>query len=317
MMRETTHIKKIIIKVGSSSLCDQDGNIDQERVLQLILQIVSLKRKGYIIVVVSSGAIAAGMAAMHLHSKPRSLEKKQALAAIGQAHLMQVYESLFNLFNLQCAQILLNHEDFDDRHRLNNLFNTLEALLAYQVIPIINENDALATDEIKVGDNDTLASLLVPVVGADLLVLMSDIDGLYDDHPKRNPQAHKIDFVEHVDRTIEAMAKEAGSSLGTGGMMTKIKAAKIANAYGCDMAIIDHRLTDGLTKLLDGQNVGTWFSGKNKTTLSARQHWMLYRSQAKGKIMVDQGAKEALCQHRKSLLPKGILEVDSHFIKVL
>ena len=189
MKREIARIKKIIIKVGSSSLCNQNGEIDKEKILNIALQISKLKKQGYIVVLVSSGAIAAGMGALHLKSKPSTIPEKQALAAIGQAQLMQIYEEIFHIFHLDCAQVLLNHGDFDDRKRLLNLSNTMHALMDYGVIPIVNENDALAVDEIKVGDNDTLSALLVPVVDADLLILVSDIDGLYTSHPGKNPDA--------------------------------------------------------------------------------------------------------------------------------
>lgn len=183
MKRRIEEVKKIVIKVGSSSLCDKDGKINKEKILMLTWQIAKLKREGYIVVLVSSGAIAAGMGALGLDSKPKTLPEKQALAAIGQARLMEIYEEIFQVFNMKCSQILLNHDDFDDRHRLMNLNHTINALLNYGVVPIINENDALAVDEIKVGDNDTLASLIVPLVEAQLLILVSDIDGLYTGNP--------------------------------------------------------------------------------------------------------------------------------------
>ncbi len=211
-MRDLQGIKKIVIKVGSSSLCNQKGQIEKEKILYLILQISKLIELDYSIVLVSSGAIAAGMGALGLKEKPQTIPEKQALAAIGQAKLMQIYEEIFQLFDIECAQVLLNHGDFDDRKRLINLTNTMHSLMHYGVIPIVNENDALAVDEIKVGDNDTLAALIVPVVEADMLILVSDIDGLYN-----------------VDDDIRHMAGDTSSGLGTGGMATKIRAAKIVN----------------------------------------------------------------------------------------
>ena len=171
-MRDLQGIKKIVIKVGSSSLCNQKGQIEKEKILYLILQISKLIELDYSIVLVSSGAIAAGMGALGLKEKPQTIPEKQALAAIGQAKLMQIYEEIFQLFDIECAQVLLNHGDFDDRKRLINLTNTMHSLMHYGVIPIVNENDALAVDEIKVGDNDTLAALIVPVVEADMLILV-------------------------------------------------------------------------------------------------------------------------------------------------
>ena len=185
-MRNLEKVKNIIVKIGSSSLCDQNGNIDKEKILNLIQQIAYIKRKNIKITLVSSGAINAGVHIMNLKQRPDTIPQKQALAAIGQASLMQIYEDLFSLFKLKCAQILLNHDDFDDRKRLMNFNNAMQAIIDYDVVPIINENDTLAVDEIKVGDNDTLASMIVPAVNADLVIIVSDIDGLYDDNPHTN-----------------------------------------------------------------------------------------------------------------------------------
>ena len=238
-MRDLSNIKNLIIKIGSSSLCDDEGNINKEKILNLIQQIAYIKRKGISITLVSSGAINAGVHVMNLECRPQTIPQKQALAAIGQASLMQIYEDLFSLFNLKCAQILLNHDDFDDRKRLMNFNNAMQALIEYDVVPIINENDTLAVEEIKVGDNDTLASLVVPAVNADMVVLVSDIDGLYDDNPHTNKNARLIRNVDGITKEIESMAKDASSKVGTGGMITKIRAAKVCNDFGCDMAIVN------------------------------------------------------------------------------
>lgn len=313
-MRNISTIKKIIIKVGSSSLCDDKGKIEKEKILGLVLQISKLIKRGYSIVLVSSGAIAAGMGAMDLESKPQTIPEKQALAAIGQARLMQIYEEIFELFHIKCSQILLNHGDFDDRKRLMNLSNTMQALMNYGVIPIVNENDALAVDEIKVGDNDTLAALLVPVVDADLLILVSDIDGLYTANPHIDKDAQLLKYVENVDENIEKMAGSSSSQLGTGGMLTKIRAAKSVNAYGSHMVIVNGSKEDSITHIFDEEESGTWFNGDSGHNLHAKAHWLAYRTSSKGKIIVDDGAAYALKEHRKSLLPKGIVGVESHFL---
>lgn len=313
MNRNIESIKTIMIKVGSSSLCDDNGQINKEKILNLVLQMSKLKKQGYSLVLVSSGAIASGMGLLGLDKKPATIPQKQALAAIGQAHLMQIYEEIFELFQLKCAQVLLNHGDFDDRKRLMNLCNTIHALLAYDVIPIINENDALAVDEIKVGDNDTLAALMVPVVNADLLVLVSDIDGLYTKNPKVYKDAKLLDFVEHVDESIEAMAGGTSSGLGTGGMATKINAAKIVNDYGKHLVIVNGSKEDCLINIFNEYQNGTWFNG-NKNYLKSRDHWLAYRASIKGKLIIDEGAKDALVVSRKSLLPKGIIDVQGHFL---
>lgn len=311
-MRKTENIKRIIIKVGSSSLCHQDGYIDQQKILYLVMQIAQLIQQGMTVVVVSSGAISAGMGAMELARKPETLPQKQALAAIGQAKLMQIYEEIFQLFHLKCAQVLLNHGDFDDRQRLLNLSHTMNALIDYGVIPIVNENDALAVEEIKVGDNDTLSALLVPVINADLLILVSDIDGLYTDNPHVNPQAKLLKYVEHIDEKIESMASGSTSKLGTGGMATKIKAAKIVNDYGKDMVIVNGQKANSILHVFDEEE-GTWFNGASGHNLNAKAHWLAYRSHSKGKIIIDEGACQALQAH-KSLLPSGIVDVKGQFL---
>lgn len=313
-MRDLSKIKNLIIKIGSSSLCDGDGKINKEKILNLIQQIAYIKRKGINIILVSSGAINAGVQVMNLEKRPQTIPHKQALAAIGQASLMQIYEDLFSLFNLKCAQILLNHDDFDDRKRLMNFNHALQALIEYDVVPIINENDTLAVDEIKVGDNDTLASLIVPAADANMVVLVSDIDGLYDDNPHTNKDAHLIRNVNGITKEIEEMAKDATSKVGTGGMITKIRAAKICNDFGCDMAIVNGNQANVLIDLLEGKDVGTYFNGEPGRNLSARQHWIMYRSKPKGSLIVDDGAKDVLVSNHTSLLPKGIVEVTGNFM---
>ena len=313
-MRDLRSIKNLIIKIGSSSLCDDEGNINKEKILNLIQQIAYIKRKGIKITLVSSGAINAGVHVMNLVKRPQTIPQKQALAAIGQASLMQIYEELFSLFNLRCAQILLNHDDFDDRKRLMNFNNAMQALIDYDVVPIINENDTLAVEEIKVGDNDTLASLVVPAVNGDMVVLVSDIDGLYDDNPHINKNAKLIRNVSEITKEIESMAKDASSKVGTGGMITKIKAAKVCNDFGCDMVIVNGNQPNVLIDLIEGKDVGTYFSGVAGRTLNSRQHWIMYRSMPKGSLVVDNGAKLALINNHTSLLPKGIVDVRGNFL---
>ena len=312
-MRDLSHIRTVIVKVGSSSLTNDQGIIDEEKMLKIVSQLAYIKRKGMDVILVSSGAQAAGMGVLGIKKKPAAMAKKQALAAVGQAKLMEHYEDLFRIFHLRCAQILVNHGDFDDRKRLTNLENAVDALLKYGVIPIINENDTLAVEEIKVGDNDTLASLMVPVVNGDILILMSDIDGLYDDNPHENPEAKRIPYVGDVSE-VEGYAKESSSQVGTGGMITKISAAKVVNAYGCDMAIIHAGQENSLRRFMDGEELGTLFDGHRERDLSARKHWIMYRSNPKGKIIVDAGAFRAIQNRHTSLLPKGIIGVEGDFM---
>ena len=262
MMRDLQGIKKIVIKVGSSSLCNQKGQIEKEKILYLILQISKLIELDYSIVLVSSGAIAAGMGALGLKEKPQTIPEKQALAAIGQAKLMQIYEEIFQLFDIECAQVLLNHGDFDDRKRLINLTNTMHSLMHYGVIPIVNENDVVSTDQIldgNFGDNDTLSALVAKMIGADLLILLSDIDGLYTDDPRSNPDARFISCVEKIDDDLLSCAKGPESAFGTGGMTTKLAAAEIANGAGTDMVIANGDDPVNVIRILEGKEVGTLF----------------------------------------------------------
>lgn len=255
-------IERIIIKVGSSSLCNHNGVLDLEKVLLLVQQIALLKKENKQILLVTSGAIAAGMGVVKLSEKPKEVAKKQALAAIGQTHLMHHYEVIFNMFKLNCAQVLLNHDDFKEGERLEHLRQTLYALFEMEVIPIINENDALAVEEIKVGDNDTLASLLVPIMPADLLILISDIDGLYDKNPNLHADAKLVSMVEHIDEEILQMIEDKQTALGTGGMATKIKAARYATQNHCHMVIMNGQDIHHLHELANGMCVGTWFKGE-------------------------------------------------------
>lgn len=304
--------KRIVIKVGSSSLVLENGKINElafEKIIQTIDQLMKDENE---VVLVTSGAIAVGMGILGLLKKPKLMALKQACAALGQVSLMNEYQSYADKYQLLCAQILVNHQDFENRNRMLNLTNTFEELFNNKILPIVNENDALNVEEIKVGDNDTLSALVASMINADLLVLASDIDGLYDKNPKQFSDAKKISYVSKIDHTIDEMVGDITSNVGTGGMETKIKAARIATKAGCDMAII---LSDDINKipnLLDGENIGTLFNA-NKT-LHSKEHWIVYNTYAKGTIEVDEGAKKALLE-RKSLLPKGIIKVTEDFIK--
>ena len=304
-------MKKIIIKVGSSSLVCADGNINASMFEKLISTINDLMNQNIEVILVTSGAIAVGMGKLGLSQKPKNMGLKQACAALGQATLMNEYEKYSKQYNLLCAQILLNHDDFENKNRMNNLSNTFKELFKNKILPIVNENDALAVEEIKVGDNDTLASLLVPIVNADLLVLASDIDGLYDKNPKQYNDAKKIDVVYKIDKTIDDMIGDVTTNVGTGGMETKIKAARISTKVGCDMAIILNDDIDKLPKLLNGENIGTIFKSDVKK-MHSKDHYIIYNAYAKGIIIVDEGAKLALLE-RKSLLPSGVIETIGDF----
>jgi glutamate 5-kinase len=221
---------------------------------KLIKTISSLLKENKEVILVTSGAIAVGMGKLGLPKKPKNMALKQACAALGQATLMNEYEKIASKYNLMCAQILVNHDDFESRSRMINLSNTFEELFNNKILPIVNENDALNVEEIKVGDNDTLSALIVPMINADLLVLASDIDGLYDKNPKQYPDAKKIDVVYKIDKTIDDMIGTVTSNVGTGGMETKIKAARIVTKIGCDMVIIINEDMVNIEKIINGDN---------------------------------------------------------------
>ncbi len=303
-------VQRIIIKVGSSSLVLENGDLNEMFFNKLINTISTLMNNQKEVVLVTSGAIAIGMGKLGLSKKPKVMALKQACAALGQSTLMNEYEKYASKYNILCAQILVNHDDFENRKRMINLSNTLEELFKNKVLPIINENDALNVEEIKVGDNDTLSALVVPMVNADLLVLVSDIDGLYDKNPKQYPSAKKIDIVKKIDKEIDMMVGDITSNVGTGGMETKIKAARISTLAGCNMAIISNDDVDKISNIINGENVGTLFISDK--VLHSKEHWIIYNTYAKGTIIIDDGAKDALLK-RKSLLPKGIIEVNGIF----
>lgn len=303
--------KRIIIKVGSSSLVLENGQLNNEFFSRFIKTISFLMHEGNQVVLVTSGAIAVGMGKLGLTKKPKQMALKQACAALGQATLMNEYEKYTSLDDILCAQILVNHDDFENRIRMVNLSNTLESLFENNILPIINENDALAVEEIKVGDNDTLASLIVPMINADILVLVSDIDGLYDKNPKIYKDAKKIDVVTSIDSSIDEMVGEITSNVGTGGMATKIKAARITTKAGCDMAIISANDVEKIKDLIEGEKIGTLFVGDSKA-LHSKEHWMVFNAYAKGSIVVDNGASSAIIK-RKSLLATGIVKVEGNF----
>lgn len=309
-------VKRIVIKVGTSSITHSTGLLNLERMENLTRQIADLHNRGIEVILVSSGAIGAGMGRLNLKERPKTVPEKQAAAAVGQGVLIHMYQKTMSEYGKTIAQILVTKDDLADRNRFLNARNTIFSLLAHGVIPIVNENDAVATDELKhgnkIGDNDTLSALIVSLVDAELLVILSDIDGLYDSNPATNPDARMIHEVHEISQEIIDMAGGSGSILGTGGMATKIKAAQIATSTGADMLIARSSLDQVLYHIIDGESVGTLFLRKDKA-VQARQHWIGYSSRVTGEVHVDAGAAKAMCQRRKSLLPSGITGVSGSF----
>ena len=255
--------KRIVVKVGSSSLTHQEtGHISIAKLEKLIRQLADLKNSGKDVVLVSSGAQAVGISALNLSEKPKEIEKKQAVASVGQASLMMIYQKLFREYSLVSSQVLITKDIIDHPKRKSNATNTFEALLAYGVIPIVNENDTVATDEIEFGDNDTLSAIVAELVSADLLILLSDIDGLYDSDPTMSMDARLITDIATIDDQVTEMASGSNSEVGTGGMITKIEAARIATEAGIDMVIANSETPQVLSKIINGERIGTHFWGR-------------------------------------------------------
>lgn len=302
-------MKRLVLKIGSSSLFS--GNDFAEKEIEVLAkQIKEIKNLGVEVCLITSGAIAIGMQSLGMDKKPTELPLKQALAAIGQMYLMERYEKIFEKVSLKPAQILLSHDDFGNRDRVKNLNNTISALFSFGTIPVINENDALATEEIKVGDNDTLAAMIALNISADMLVIISDVDGLYDKNPSENKDAKLISVVEKIDKNVFGLAKAPSSKVGTGGMITKLKAAKICGNSGISMMIVGNGKIKDLSKVVSGENLGTLFTPTGK--MPVRKNWLLSCANVSGKIVVDDGAKDALI-NRKSLLSCGITDLKGTF----
>ncbi len=305
--------RRIVIKVGSAVLTSSEQGLDQDRIERLASDISSIMGQGREVVLVSSGAIAAGLAKLGLKkTKSMPLSLKQAAAAIGQSGLMWMYEKTFGMHGKKVAQVLLTREDLSNRTRFLNARNTLQTLLGYGVIPIINENDTVSVDEIKFGDNDNLSSMVVHLTDADLLIILSDIDGLYTADPKIDSSAELIPFVEKITAEMERSAGDAHTSLGTGGMRSKLMTAKKVGVFGAPMVILNGKKNGVLQTLFEGAAVGTLFLPKPEKQ-DSRKHWIAYTVCSNGRVMVDDGALEALMNKGKSLLPGGIERVEGSF----
>jgi glutamate 5-kinase len=304
--------RRIVVKVGSSLVTDDGRGLDHAAVTRWATQIAELKRAGKEIVLVSSGAIAEGIRRLGWTARPSSIHELQAAAAVGQMGLVQAYESAFAKFGLHTAQILLTHDDLADRRRYLNARSTLVTLLGLDVIPIINENDTVTTDEIRFGDNDTLGALVTNLIEADVLVLLTDQPGLHSADPRRDPAATLIQSARAGDPRLEAMAGGSGSAIGRGGMLTKVLAAKRAARSGASTVIADGREVNVLARLAGGELIGTSLLASD-TSLGARKQWLADHVQLAGRLTLDEGAVRALTRDGKSLLPIGVVRVDGEF----
>jgi glutamate 5-kinase len=303
---------RLVVKVGSSLVTNDGQGLDLAAVGQWCEQIARLHRAGKQVVLVSSGAIAEGMARLGWKRRPSEMHELQAAAAVGQMGLAQTYESAFAKHGLKTAQVLLTHEDMADRRRYLNARSTLLALLRFGIVPIVNENDTVSTDEIKVGDNDTLGALVANLVEAESLVILTDQAGLYNQDPRHNPDARLITRAQADDPTLVPMAGGAGSHLGKGGMLTKVLAAQRAAKSGASTIIASGREANVLTRLADGESIGSTLLA-SEPTWSARKQWMADNLRLRGRLILDTGAVKALLQDGKSLLPVGVRDVDGVF----
>lgn len=299
--------KRIVVKVGTSVLASEDFALDRDWIAGLARQISSLLKQRREVIVVSSGAIAAGMHLLGIKKRPRTLPEQQACAALGQGHLMGIYEDFFKKNGFHAAQILLTWEDMRERSRYLNAENTLHTLLAKSAVPVINENDTVAVDEIKFGDNDRLSALVANLVDADLLIMLTDVEGLCADNTKEC-----IDTVNEINFKLERMASGTDKEHSRGGMKTKLEACKIAMSSGVCCVIANGRKKEILLKILKGEKVGTIFVPK-KTRMQARKRWIAYNAKVQGKLIVDDGAKEALVKKDKSLLACGVKSIEGKF----
>jgi glutamate 5-kinase len=303
---------RIVVKVGSSLVTNEGRGIDHDAVARWAGEIARLAEAGKAIVLVSSGAIAEGMQRLGWSTRPRAIHDLQAAAAVGQMGLVQAYERAFARHALRTAQVLLTHDDLSDRRRYLNARTTLTTLIALRVIPIINENDTVTTDEIRFGDNDTLGALVTNLIEADLLVLLTDQQGLFSADPRKHPGATLVRSARAGDPALEAMAGGAGSDIGRGGMLTKVLAAKRAARSGASTIIACGGEADVLTRLARGEPLGTTLAAE-RSSLAARKQWLADHVRLAGRLTLDSGAMHALVRDGKSLLPIGVVAVTGNF----
>lgn len=304
--------RRVVIKVGTSTLTYSNGQLNLQRIEQLVREMADLHNRDMEVLLVTSGAIGVGANRMGYKKVPKTMPEKQALAAVGQGALLHLYEKLFGEYGKTVAQVLLTRDDLDDRMRYLNATNALLAILAMDVIPIINENDTVVVDEIKFGDNDTLSALVAGIVNADLLLILSDVDGLYDCDPRTNKEAVLQHQVSEITRDMEEKSASRGSSFSSGGMFTKLKAAQVCMAAGVPMVIANSDEDNVIRRVVGGEELGTLFIPREEK-MHAREKWIAFGTVCQGKLLVDAGARQALLNRGKSLLPSGVTGVEGEF----
>lgn len=305
-------IKRVVLKIGSSILTDSDSNLLDTRFGDITKQVSGLRKSGIEVIIVSSGAIASGMKKLGIKDRATDIHTKQAIAACGQSSLIWSYEKGFSRFNINVAQILLTHNGFSDRKRFLIARKTIQRLLEMGIIPIVNENDTVAIEEIMIGDNDNLAALVTSLVEADLMILLTNINGIYSEDPRKNKNAEFIPVINEVDNDIENIDGGTTGKTTTGGMKTKIEAVKKASAFGVASVVANGEESGAITRIFKGEEIGTIVL-PSQDRLKARKHWIAYNLKTVGKITLDEGAKTAIIKKGKSLLPSGILKTQGNF----
>jgi glutamate 5-kinase len=301
----------VVVKVGSNSLRAAEGGLDPVVIVDLVDQLAKLVRGGTSVVLVSSGAVAAGLAPLGMRTRPPDLPGLQAAASVGQGLLLHRYQAAFAVHGLACGQVLLMASDMVDRRRYLNARNTFERLLSLGAVPLVNENDTVATEELRVGDNDRLAALVAGMLGADLLVLLSDVGGLYERDPRRDPDARPVERVDDVRVFDRMQIRGAGSRVGTGGMVTKLDAVRIATQGAADVVIAHARRPGVVEAVVSGAPVGTWFPAKVRP--DSRKLWIAFATAPQGSLLIDHGAVRALTERGSSLLAVGVTDVMGDF----
>lgn len=312
MRDKVSGARRWVVKIGSALLTADGRGLDRDSMAVWVEQMVALREAGIELVLVSSGAVAAGMSRLGWASRPKAMHALQAAAAVGQMGLVQAWESSFGEHGRHTAQVLLTHDDLSDRKRYLNARSTLRALVELGAIPVINENDTVVTDEIRFGDNDTLAALVANLVEADLLVILTDRDGMFDADPRSNPDAQLIFEARADDSALDAVAGGTGGALGRGGMQTKLRAARLAARSGAHTVIVGGRIERVLDRLRQGERLGTLLAPE-RGLLAARKQWLAGHLQTRGTLVLDHGAVKALVEDRKSLLPVGVRDVQGAF----
>jgi glutamate 5-kinase len=315
MDRQTiSNAKRLVIKVGSALLTNDGAGIDRQAIDAWVEQIAKLLSAGKEVVLVSSGAVAEGLVRLGIDTRPESIHMLQSAAAVGQMGLIQTYETSFRRFDRQTAQILLDHDDMANRERYLNARSVIQTLMELKVVPIVNENDTVVTDEIRFGDNDRLAALVANLIDADALLILTDKDGMFDANPDENKDAQLITQALASESSLDALAGSSNGALGRGGMQTKLEAARLASRSGCNTVIAGGRNQDILTRICEGENLGTLLQA-GQTPIAARKQWLAGQLQVKGRLVLDDGAAKVLRQQGRSLLAVGVTQVSGEFTR--